>query len=110
MGMSDIGVQGIFLMEGLIIGIAGGIAGLAAGGLLVWYYNVVGMDMNAMMGKGYENFYASLRIEGTLRWGWNIPSFFYAFFFSIISSLVASYYPAKKTTMMQTAECLRTVQ
>ena len=110
MGMSDIGVQGIFLMEGLIIGIAGGIAGLAAGGLLVWYYTAVGMDMNAMMGKGYENFYASLRIEGTLRWGWNIPSFFYAFFFSIISSLVASYYPAKKTTMMQTAECLRTVQ
>ncbi len=110
MGMTDSDVRGIFVIEGFIIGTAGGIIGMILGGLLVWYFVAVGYDITAMMGKNNENMMASLRLAGTIRAIWDIPSFFYAFFSSIIASMLASYYPAKKTTGMQAAECLRTIQ
>ncbi len=110
MGMTDSEVQGMFVMEGLIIGILGGILGLILGGLVTWYFVAVGYSISDMVGKNNENMMASLRLAGTIRAVWDIPSFIYAFILSVIASTLASYYPAKKTTRMQAAECLRTIQ
>lgn len=109
MGMTDREVEGIFVLEGLIIGIAGGIFGLILGGFINWYFVEVGYDMTAILGKQNENIMASLRLAGIIRATWDIPSFFYGFFISVFTSALASYYPAKKTLLMQPAECLRTV-
>ncbi len=109
MGMTDGEVEGIFVIEGFIIGLLGGLFGLILGALINWYFVEVGYDLTSIVGKQNEGVMASLRLAGVIKATWDIPSFFYGFLISIISSTLASYYPAKKTLLMQPAEALRTV-
>ncbi len=109
LGMTDGEVKTVFVLEGLIIGVIGGILGIICGALINLYFVEFGIDYTALMGKENENIMASLRLVGTVKSTWDINSFIYAFLISVIASTLASYYPAKKTSLMQPAEALRNI-
>ncbi len=109
LGMTDREVETVFVLEGLVIGVIGGILGIMLGALVNWYFVKYGIDYTALMGKENENIMASLRLVGIVKSRWDIASFVYAFLISVITSTLASYYPAKKTSQMQPAEALRSV-
>lgn len=110
LGMEDRSVLGLFMLEGSIIGILGGIMGVILGTLIVWYLVAVGYDMTAFIGKENENLMASYRLAGVLKGTWHLPSIVISFLLSVLTSIAASYYPAKKATRLQPMECLRTIQ
>ncbi|MCX7820782.1 MAG: FtsX-like permease family protein [Brevinematales bacterium] len=109
LGMTDEEVKTIFVLEGLIIGIIGGLLGIIIGALVNWYFVRYGIDYTALIGKENENIMASLRLVGIVKSKWDVSTFVYAFLISVLTSTLASYYPAKKTTLMQPAEALRSI-
>lgn len=106
LGFTDKEVKNLFLIEGAFIGIAGGIAGLILGTLFNLYFATKGMDLNSMFGDATFG----LPVMGTIKSSWEISAYINAMIFTLIASLLASYYPAKKVTRMEAMECLRTVQ
>lgn len=103
LGMTDKQVHRLFIIEGGLIGVMGGILGLILAFLINWYMVAVGFDLNQMMGDRD----LGIAISGVFRSEWKIASFVKGFFIGLLASLFASYYPAKKTTRMQPMECLR---
>lgn len=110
LGMTDRQVVRLFAVEGLIIGVLGGLMGVIIGSLINWYFVAVGMDITALMGKEAMQQMAGLRMMNVLRSTWDIKTILGGFFLSAAGSFLASYYPARKTVAMQPAEALRTVQ
>jgi ABC-type lipoprotein release transport system permease subunit len=106
LGFTDKEVQNLFLVEGALIGVAGGLMGLVLGTLFNAYFAFVGFDMNAMFGE--EDF--GMSIMGVVKSVWLVKAYVIAMIFTLLASVLASYYPAKKVTKMEAMECLRTVQ
>jgi len=107
MGMTEKEVRNIFIFEGLTIGLLGSIIGMIAGTLVNLYFIYVGIDFTAMMG-GADSM--GMNVMGHVKSMWMPSQYFTAFFLAVISSVLASYYPAKKVMKMSPVECLRTVQ
>jgi len=106
LGMDNSEVRNIFVFEGLIIGLAGSIIGLAVGTLLNLYFVNYGIDYTAMMGERDMG----INVMGVVKSAWVPGAYVKALFISIIASVISSYYPAKKVMRMSPVECLRTVQ
>ena len=106
LGMTNREVEIIFMIEGLIIGILGCIAGLVLGTLVNLYFIYVGIDYSAMMGKNNMGF----NVMGHIKSVWVFPAYYKSFIIAVIASVLASFYPAKKIMKMSPVECLRTVQ
>ncbi|MBN1595981.1 ABC transporter permease [candidate division FCPU426 bacterium] len=106
LGFTDKEVQNLFLVEGALIGVAGGLAGLVLGTLFNAYFAFVGFDMDAMFGE--EDF--GMPVMGVVKSVWLAGAYVNAMVFTLVASVLASYYPAKKVTKMEAMECLRTVQ
>jgi putative ABC transport system permease protein len=107
MGMTDAEVMRLFVIEGAIIGFLGGICGIVMGAAINWYFAEVGIDFLAMWGKG--DLGAGIP-AGVIKSEWMISPYLYGMVLGIVSSMAASYYPAKKTSRMQPMECLRVRQ
>jgi len=108
LGMTDGDIKTLFVFEGLMIGIIGNLTGLAAGILLNLYFTVYGMDITSIIGS--SDIDIGYKIMGIVKSGWDISSMTRAVIFSLVVSIAASYYPASKTSKLQPAECLRTIQ
>lgn len=106
LGMDNTEVRNIFLFEGLIIGLAGSIIGMAAGALINLYFIYSGIDYTAMMGEESMG----INVMGVVKSAWVFSSYAKALAVSILASVISSYYPAKKVMRMSPAECLRKVQ
>jgi len=106
LGFTDKEVQKLFLVEGTLIGVAGGIIGLVLGTLFNAYFAFKGMNMDAMLGDQDWG----MPVMGVIKSTWMLSAYVKAMIFTLAASLIASYYPAKKVTKMQAMECLRTVQ
>lgn len=106
LGFTDRQVSNLFLFEGTLIGVAGGLLGMVLGTLFNAYFAIHGFDMDAMFGKQDMG----MPIMGVIRSAWLGQAYVIAMLFTLTASLAASYYPAKKVTKMEAMECLRTVQ
>ncbi|NPU99940.1 MAG: ABC transporter permease [Brevinematales bacterium] len=107
MGMTDAEVMRLFVIEGAIIGFLGGICGVVLGVIINWFPAEVGIDFLAMWGKG--DLGAGIP-AGVIKSEWMISPYLWGMALGIVSSMAASYYPAKKTSRMQPMECLRVRQ
>ncbi|OHD55940.1 MAG: hypothetical protein A2Y33_10780 [Spirochaetes bacterium GWF1_51_8] len=103
LGMTDKQVHRMFLLEGGLIGVWGGVFGIVFAALINLYMSTVGFDLDKMMG----NTDLGMSVSGIFRSAWVPAAFVKGFLIGLIASLFASYYPAKKTTRMQPMECLR---
>lgn len=108
LGMRDRDVRSIFVYEGMMIGLLGSVTGIILGALVNLYFVTVGIDITAMLGN--SNMDIGYKVMGVLKSKWDVSSMVQSFFMGMIFSVLASYYPANKTTKMQPMECLRTVQ
>jgi putative ABC transport system permease protein len=106
LGFTDKEVSNLFLIEGAMIGIAGGLMGLVLGTAFNAYFAFVGIDMDAM----YGDVDFDLPMMGVIKSVWLVKAYVIAMVFTVVASVLASYYPAKKVTKMEAMECLRTVQ
>ncbi|MCK5223569.1 ABC transporter permease [Candidatus Calescamantes bacterium] len=109
LGMTDGEVQKIFVWEGFLVGVFGAIFGLILGALFMWYFLVKGFDISAFTG-GDASMDVGYKVMGIVKAKWDIASIVTSMTGCVIASVVASFIPAKKTTKLQPAECLRTNQ
>jgi putative ABC transport system permease protein len=107
LGFRDRDVQRIFLIEGFLIGLIGGLGGVILGCLSNAYFVYVGMDLRLFFSKGTD--IASMGVPDVMYSIWNIGAIIGTFIVSLVASTLASWYPAKKAVEMQAAECLRTI-
>lgn len=109
LGLTDREVQNMFIFEGGIIGFFGAIFGIILGVLINWYFVEYGIDMSGFI-EDMGSTDIGYRISGIAKSTWDMTSIYLAFFASIVTSMIASYFPARKATKMQPVECLRTIQ
>lgn len=107
MGMRDRDVQKMFIIEGMMIGLLGSVAGMIFGTLIEIPLIYKGMDFTSMFGPDMN---IGFRIMGTLKGSWKLSSYVSALFISVLTTTLASFYPAKKATQLQPVECLRITQ
>jgi putative ABC transport system permease protein len=107
LGMTDAEVMRLFVMEGAIIGFLGGLCGIVLGVLFTWYFAEVGVDFLAMWGSSDIGLSIPM---GVIKAEWIIWPYIWGMVLGIAASVAASYYPAKKTSLMQPMECLRVRQ
>lgn len=108
LGMTDRAVQQLFVIEAGIIGVLGSLTGIILGSLLVWVLSVHGIDMGALIGDSATDF--GFRVLGEVKAVQQLAPVIQGFVFSVAAALLAGFLPARKTTRLQPAECLRTIQ
>lgn len=98
LGTKKRGVVALFIIEGFILGVIGGVAGLAGGYMLASLISYVGIPMPPPPGA-------------TMTWTARVDIvtdlFLTAFVLSIITAVVSSFYPAFKASRLEIAEALR---
>lgn len=105
MGMLDSEVRNLFIAEGFIIGLAGSTVGLFVGSIANLYFIYHGIDFSSLMDQ-MGNMGASM--VGVMKSVWVVKDYFVVTILCTLSSIFASYYPAKKVMDMQPVDCLRT--
>jgi ABC-type antimicrobial peptide transport system permease subunit len=100
--MSSGALRGLFLLEGVFLGLGAGLAGALIGGGIVYYYSVHGIDLSAAA-KGQGDFAFSTMLY--LSFGWSAIG--RAITFSLGISLIASVYPAIRAASLNPADAVR---
>lgn len=104
-GMRARRVLALFLLEGALLGLVGGIAGDLLGGALTYYLEVKGIDISAAYG-GIDIGYP---IRGVLRADLTASVLIYTLLFGVVVSTLASLYPAWRASRLVPSEALRYV-
>lgn len=98
LGQTRQGVLSLFLMEGAFLGIFGGVSGIFLGWLSGMGISAIGIPMPAPPGMAF-----GYTAEISVTWWMVVQSFVMA----VLTSLVASFYPAWKASRMQIVDALR---
>lgn len=94
-GFKDKDIRTIFLTESLVIGILGGLLGLAVGYLLQQIVGNIKMDVRGFVAMEYLQFNSS-------------PAFFvFAYMFGLIATALAGYIPARKASKVDAIDIIR---
>lgn len=98
MGFKKWEIMRLFLLEGCVLGVLGGILGVLGGCILGYLVSVIGIPMPPPPG-GTVGWTASIRIVPDVLWT--------SLLISIVSALVSSFYPAYKASRLIIADALR---
>lgn len=98
LGRTRRGILRLFLVEGTMLGVAGGILGLALGAALAGLLSYIGIPMPPPPGQSW-GFDAEVMVSPRLS--------VEAFILAVVSALVASLYPARKASRMVIVDALR---
>lgn len=90
-----------FLIEGILLGVIGGIFGILLSGITGWIVNKIGIPMAPPPGSS-QGYTAGLRFDAK-----SITYFVFSIKLSIITSLLASLLPAKRAVNMSIVDALR---
>lgn len=98
MGFRKFEIMKLFLLEGCVLGILGGVMGVLGGCIFAYFISLVGIPMPPPPG-GTVGWTASIQI---------VPSVLLtSLLISIVSSLVSSFYPSYKASRLIIADALR---
>ncbi|MGB9824567.1 MAG: ABC transporter permease [Candidatus Hydrothermia bacterium] len=103
-GMTDDEIMTLFVIEGVLIGIAGSLAGVILGVLINYYLVTHGTNWSLLLPKDMNWGY---RVSGIIKNSWNITSIWVSLLLGPISTFIASLIPAKRAKKLTPAECLR---
>lgn len=108
MGLSPQAVRRLFILEGMFIGVLGGIAGMILGTLLDMLVIYVGIDLKSLFGNigGSE---IGFPVWGVIYGEWNLQAFAIGFAFAVFTSIIFSYIPARYASKLKVTECLKFV-
>lgn len=103
LGMSEGQIVRVFVLEGLGLGLLGGLVGAASAALLNLYLVNVGIDISSMTANMDIGYPIADRFYGA----WNWPVSAQAFLFSLAAAFLASYSPARRAARLDAVEALR---
>jgi putative ABC transport system permease protein len=104
LGIQPHEIRRMFLYEGVLIGLVGGLMGIVASFLVnIWMVNA-GMDFTFMM-KNIDS--SQMPISGVFYGQWNIQTFFVALFLGTVISALAAIVPARKAAKITPIQCLK---
>jgi putative ABC transport system permease protein len=98
MGTSRASVLRLFILEGLLLGAAGALVGLALGVVLAEIISYVGIPMPPPPGRDVGYLAEIMLTEPLMVW---------AFFMAIVAATLASIYPARKAAGLPVVDALR---
>ena len=107
LGMTDMDIEFLFVLEGFWIGFWGCLIGLIMGCAVNLYFANVGFNLtiataNTKGNLGYD-------LMGIIKAEWDLPVMMSGFIIGILISSIASLYPARKAVKLQPAESLRSI-
>jgi putative ABC transport system permease protein len=103
MGMTGRAVLTLFVIEGALIGLAGGGVGALLGGLMARHWSIHGIDLSAEL----ENQGGNLPMSAILYLEFSPSMIGGAVVFSVVTAMLASVYPAWVAARMAPAEAVR---
>jgi putative ABC transport system permease protein len=103
MGMTGREVLGLFIFEGSLIGLVGGLLGATLGGYMSWHWSVQGIDLT----KALEDQGSQIPISATLYLEFSESTIAGAVLFGVIVAMLASVYPAYVAARMSPADAVR---
>ncbi|MEN2998060.1 MAG: FtsX-like permease family protein [Brevinematia bacterium] len=106
MGMHPKQIRALFVLEGLIVGIVGGIVGLFTGGMLNILLVSYGFDFSIFGGSGKE---WGMPVWGVIYGVWNVWGFVVSFSFVFLVSLISAYLSSRHISKFKVIDCLRFV-
>jgi len=98
-------IVGLFIWEGIFIGILGSLIGVALGCGFNLYLVIQGFPLDKFV--GFQN--SGIPYWGTLYGEWNVGAIIFAFCFGMIVALAASYLPSRMASKMEVTKALRFV-
>ena len=108
MGMTQRGVLGLFMAEGLVMGMVGASMGALLGGWVVWKYAQQGIDLTPMLaGAEQGGTYNNIPFSSMLYLVFSQSTIVYAGLFGIVVAVLASVYPARIAANLPPAEAVR---
>lgn len=107
LGMTRQGVVGLFVTEGLLMGVIGSLVGALLGSWLVWKWHVHGLDLAPLLkAKGADNM-SSVSFSTMLYAPFSWFSLTRAVVFGLAVAVLASIWPALIASKMPPAEAVR---
>jgi len=98
-------IVGLFIWEGIFIGILGSLIGVVLGCGFNLYLVIQGFPLDKFV--GFQN--SGIPYWGTLYGEWNVGAIIFAFCFGMIVALAASYLPSRMASKMEVTKALRFV-
>ncbi|TSA24673.1 ABC transporter permease [bacterium] len=98
-------IVGLFLWEGIFIGLLGSIIGVILGCGFNLYMVIKGFPLDKFV--GFQN--SGIPYWGTLYGEWNVGAIIFAFCFGMIVAMAASYLPSRMASKMEVTKALRFV-
>ncbi|HMD68027.1 MAG TPA: FtsX-like permease family protein, partial [Chitinivibrionales bacterium] len=103
-GMKPRDVSTMFVLEGAVTGLLGGILGVAFGSLLNVQLVIKGVPMEKVAGSLAT---ASYGIAGNIYGEWNVPAMIVVFVLGVAVATLAGVIPARRASKIQVTEALR---
>jgi len=108
MGMTRLGVLGLFVGEGLLTGSAGALLGSAIGGWLMYKFSRDGIDLSGLIaGVGSGGAYNSIPFSAVLYSGFSWATIVGAGAFGLMVAVLASLYPAVIASRLLPADAVK---
>lgn len=104
MGMTRRRVVGLFVIEGALMGTVAGLLGLAIGGAGAWYFSTHPIDL-AAMADGID--YGNLQFSAYLYTAFEPAAMALPFAVALMTSVLASIYPAFLASRLEIADAVR---
>ncbi len=109
MGFTSRQIQRIFLLEGGMLGLLGGVLGLVMGTLVNLWLIYSGYNIEAIIGDSVKGSDFGFPVWGVFYGEWHLEAYIFAFVFAMMTALVAAYIPARQAGKLQVTNCLKFV-
>ncbi|MFM7203529.1 MAG: ABC transporter permease [Myxococcota bacterium] len=104
-GMTPRDIMTLFMMEGTLVGVTGGVLGLLAGGVVVFWLTTQGLPLDQWGGDSLNT--SNMPIWGTFYGEWRPSHMLFAFLFSMSVACIAGLIPARMAGKMTVTSALR---
>ena len=106
MGLKKSGVLLMFAVEGLWLGIVGGLIGVVSAGSICSHYSQNGIDMMTLI-EGKTDQMGNIPISAILYLDFSYDTITFAFTAAVITSVLASIYPAYAASKISPSQAVR---
>jgi putative ABC transport system permease protein len=104
MGMTRAGVLRMFVLEGAMMGLLGGLLGACLGGGMVAYWSAAGIDLSSMLESGGAG---TIAMSSMLYLDFSEEVIVGSVLFGLVVAIAASIWPALAASRMQPADAVR---
>lgn len=108
MGMKPLNIRRLFLLEGLLIGVFGGLVGIVLGFFADLFMVYVGYDFASLF-KDINPSDLGMPVWGVIYGEWNFGAFIVGFIFSLIIAIISAYIPSRYASKLKVTDCLKFV-